>query len=124
MKKNRPSNTFLSAAVAGLIAGSTLAAGAAQAQQQGPDPTKTPAATQKEKNSCSGPNGCGSKKSGDKKAGPADTDKHACKGQNACKGKGGCKTDKNACKGQNACKGMGGCATDGKAHPKPTEKAG
>ncbi|HEY5958550.1 MAG TPA: hypothetical protein VIV60_18440 [Polyangiaceae bacterium] len=39
----------------------------------------------------------------------SDNDKHSCKGQNACKGKGGCKTDKHACKGQNACKGQGGC---------------
>jgi hypothetical protein len=35
--------------------------------------------------------------------------KHACKGQNDCKGQGGCGTDKHACKGQNACKGQGGC---------------
>lgn len=40
-------------------------------------------------------------------------EKHACKGQNSCKGNGGCKTEKNACKGQNSCKGQGGCATDG-----------
>ena len=33
--------------------------------------------------------------------------KHACKGQNDCKGQGGCPA------GQNACKGQGGCATDG-----------
>lgn len=36
-------------------------------------------------------------------------DKHDCKGKNACKGQGGCKTDTHACKGQNACKGQGGC---------------
>ena len=36
-------------------------------------------------------------------------DKHTCKGKNACKAQGGCKTDKHACKGQNACKGQGGC---------------
>ena len=35
--------------------------------------------------------------------------KHACKGQNMCKGQGGCKTDKNACQGKNDCKGQGGC---------------
>lgn len=35
--------------------------------------------------------------------------KHACKGMNDCKGKGGCKTDKHACKGMNDCKGQGGC---------------
>ncbi len=42
-----------------------------------------------------------------------DTDKHACKGANSCKGKGGCKTGDNGCKGKNSCKGKGGCATDG-----------
>jgi hypothetical protein len=41
------------------------------------------------------------------------TDTHACKGQNSCKGKGGCKTSDNGCKGKNSCKGKGGCATDG-----------
>lgn len=34
---------------------------------------------------------------------------HDCKGMNACKGQGGCKTADHACKGQNACKGQGGC---------------
>jgi hypothetical protein len=37
---------------------------------------------------------------------------HDCKGQNACKGLGTCKTDKNACAGMNACKGQGACKTD------------
>ena len=41
----------------------------------------------------------------------AAPEKHACKGQNSCKGNGGCKTDKNACKGQNSCKRTGGCKT-------------
>jgi hypothetical protein len=41
------------------------------------------------------------------------TEKHACKGQNSCKGKGGCKSSDNGCKGKNSCKGKGGCATDG-----------
>ena len=44
-------------------------------------------------------------------AAPAAVEKHACKTQNSCKGKGGCKTDKNACKGMNECKGKGGCKT-------------
>lgn len=35
--------------------------------------------------------------------------KHGCRGQNDCKGQGGCATDRHACKGQNACKGQGGC---------------
>ena len=34
---------------------------------------------------------------------------HDCKGLNACKGQGGCKTGNNGCKGQNSCKGQGGC---------------
>ena len=43
----------------------------------------------------------------------ADTEKqplpkHACKGQNDCKGQGGGKNP-----GKNSCKGKGGCATDG-----------
>jgi hypothetical protein len=46
-----------------------------------------------------------------------DKDKHSCKGKNSCKGKGGCKTGDNGCKGQNSCKGKGGCATDGSKPP-------
>ena len=34
--------------------------------------------------------------------------KHACKGQNECKGHGGCKTSDAGCKGKNSCKGKGG----------------
>jgi len=47
-------------------------------------------------------------------------EKHACKGQNSCKGKGGCKASDNGCKGKNDCKGKGGCATDGSKKPEPT----
>jgi hypothetical protein len=43
----------------------------------------------------------------------AEKEKHACQGQNSCKGKGGCKSSENGCKGKNSCKGKGGCATDG-----------
>ena len=42
-----------------------------------------------------------------------DTTKHSCKGKNDCKGQGGCKASDNGCKGKNSCKGKGGCATDG-----------
>ena len=42
-----------------------------------------------------------------------DTTKHSCKGKNDCKGQGGCKSSDNGCKGKNSCKGNGGCATDG-----------
>ena len=46
-----------------------------------------------------------------------DKDKHSCKGKNDCKGKGGCKSSDNGCKGKNSCKGKGGCATDGSKPP-------
>jgi hypothetical protein len=39
--------------------------------------------------------------------------KHACKGQNDCKGQGGGKHP-----GKNSCKGKGACATDGSKTPK------
>jgi hypothetical protein len=44
--------------------------------------------------------------------------KHSCKGKNDCKGTGGCKTSDQGCKGKNTCKGKGGCATDGSTPPK------
>ena len=49
-------------------------------------------------------------------AGVADAggDKHVCKGMNACKGQGGCKTGDAGCAGKNSCKGHGGCATSAK----------
>ena len=43
-------------------------------------------------------------------AGLKELPKHACKGQNDCKGQGG--GDKKHA-GKNACKGQGACATDG-----------
>ena len=51
--------------------------------------------------------------SGQGKKGPEAEpgEKHACKGLNSCKGKGGCKTANNDCAGKNDCKGKGGCAT-------------
>ena len=45
-------------------------------------------------------------------------EKHACKGKNSCKGNGGCSTGDQGCKGKNTCKGKGGCATDGSKAPK------
>ena len=42
-------------------------------------------------------------------------EKHDCKGQNSCKGKGGCKTGDAGCKGKNSCKGKGGCAVPAKS---------
>jgi hypothetical protein len=45
-------------------------------------------------------------------------EKHACKGKNSCKGNGGCSTGDQGCKGKNTCKSKGGCATDGSKPPK------
>ena len=47
--------------------------------------------------------------------------KHACKGQNDCKGQGG--GDKKHY-GKNDCKGKGGCATDGSKPPKDDKSKG
>jgi len=47
-----------------------------------------------------------------------DTAKHSCKGKNDCKGQGGCKASDQGCEGKNSCKGKGGCATDGSKPPK------
>jgi hypothetical protein len=46
-----------------------------------------------------------------KKAADQTADKHACKGQNACGGKGNCKSGDKGCAGKNSCKGKGGCAS-------------
>src|SRR5690348_12442686 len=35
---------------------------------------------------------------------------HDCRGKNACKGEGGCRTGDNGCALKNSCKGKGGCA--------------
>ena len=86
MKVNK---TIAAAALAGLFAGATASARAAMSTSSG-----TPGFGKASVNML------------------AD-DKHSCKGQNECKGKGGCKTDDNGCKGKNSCKGKGGCATDG-----------
>ena len=72
MKRNRPSAAYLSAVVASLIAG-TAFAGSALAQGQAA-PAGTPAASQKDKNACGGPNGCGGKKAAEKPAGKEAAD--------------------------------------------------
>ena len=98
--------------VAGVLAGSALLAAPARSDDK-PDASKTPAAGKDDKASCGGKDGCGGKKADAKNA-----DKHGCKGQNACKGHGGCATKDHACAGKNACKGQGGCASP-KATPTP-----
>jgi len=87
--KIRSSEVLLSMAVAGILSGA-FAAGCSTKEE-----AQTPAAAAQ------------------KPANPAATalDKHACKGFNACKGQGGCKTGDAGCAGKNSCKTKGGCAT-------------
>jgi hypothetical protein len=95
--KNKLNAMLLTAALSGLIGGTSVAA---QAATQGTAKAPTVKAT----------------KAGLRYA-SQDTSKHSCKGKNDCKGTGGCKTGDNGCKGKNSCKGKGGCATDGSKPP-------
>jgi hypothetical protein len=100
--KNQLNALLLSAALAGLTGGTTVAAHA--------------------QTTASGANGVRATSTNVLKAGlrysnSADTTKHSCKGKNDCKGQGGCKSSDNGCKGKNSCKGKGGCATDGSPMP-------
>ena len=91
--KNQINALLLTAALSGLIGGTSVAAKAATT----PGSAKASVA-----------------KAGLLRAGQ-DTPpaKHSCKGKNDCKGTGGCKAGDQGCKGKNSCKGKGGCATDG-----------
>jgi hypothetical protein len=110
--KNSLKAMMLSAAVSGLLTGSTTPLHASPSHNGGAQlgqlafASASFAAQDTDKHSCKGKNDCKGKggcKSGD----------NGCKGKNSCKGKGGCKTGDNGCKGKNSCKGKGGCATDG-----------
>jgi hypothetical protein len=90
---------LLTAALSGLIGGTTLAAQTVSHQSANGTTVKAAQA--------------GLRYVQDQK--PA---KHSCKGKNDCKGQGGCKSSDNGCKGKNSCKGKGGCATDGSKMPK------
>ena len=87
--KNQLNALLLTAALSGLIGGTSVAA---QAATNGSNGASVKAA-----------------KAGLRLTSADKPPKHSCKGQNDCKGQGGCKTDQNACKGQNSCKGQGGC---------------
>jgi hypothetical protein len=92
MKSNNVNNLVLAAAFAGLLGGTTarLNAQPVSAHSEATASSSTFA---------------GVIVAADQK----DLPKHACKGQNDCKGQGGCGTDKHSCKGKNDCKGQGGC---------------
>jgi hypothetical protein len=93
MKKNTVSNLALAAACAGLLGGT----GARLNAQPLPGHSDASASSSAV---------AGVMVASDKQNLP----KHACKGQNDCKGQGG--GDKKHA-GKNACKGQGACATDG-----------
>ena len=82
--RRSPSRRALGAAVAGILAGASLALGCGQASEAGVGPTA-------EANGCNGPNGCSS---GDEMGDESGTGKHAqavadangCNGANGCSG--------------------------------------
>ena len=90
---------LLTAALSGLIGGTTVAAQSMHASASNSPTVKAANA-------------------GLRYAGADKPAKHSCKGKNDCKGQGGCKSSDNGCKGKNSCKGKGGCATDGSKMPK------
>jgi hypothetical protein len=94
MKTNTVSNLALAAAFAGLLGGTTARLNA------------QPVSGHADATSASASAIAGVVAADDQKALP----KHACKGQNDCKGQGG--GDKKHA-GKNDCKGQGACATDG-----------
>ena len=97
--KNQLNALLLTAALSGLIGGTTLAAQTSTTNSSKANTVKAA-------------------KAGLRYAGQDKPAKHSCKGKNDCKGQGGCKSSDNGCKGKNSCKGKGGCATDGSKHPK------
>jgi hypothetical protein len=103
--KNSLKTMMITAAVSGLLGGTTAKLQAAQTM---PAPEGTIKASAGKANTG---------KVSYSKASYDDQDKHSCKGKNDCKGKGGCKSSDNGCKGKNDCKGKGGCATDGSKPP-------
>ena len=95
--QNKLNALLLTAALSGLIGGTSVAAQAVNHSANG--------------------NTVKAAKAGLRYAGADKPAKHSCKGKNDCKGTGGCKSSDNGCKGKNSCKGKGGCATDGSKMP-------
>jgi hypothetical protein len=85
----RDLNSILAVAVSGVLAGGMVSCN-----------KETPS-------SGGGGSGAGAEKPAPPKA---TEEKHACKGQNTCAGKGGCSTGDKGCAGKNSCAKKGGCA--------------
>ena len=97
MKTTTVSNLALAAAFAGLLGGTTARLNAQPISGQSQATASSSAVA------------------GVMVASAKELPKHACRGQNDCKGQGG--GDK-AHRGKNSCKGQGACATDGSTPPK------
>jgi hypothetical protein len=89
MNAHQIKKTLLGAAMAGIIAGTTLLGGCTGGKN-----SDQPNA---ERNGCNGPNGCGGK--------DGKGEKNSCSGPNGCNGKAG---EKNSCSGHNGCDGKSG----------------
>jgi hypothetical protein len=89
--------TMMAAAVSGILSGVTGCGGGATPPAESPPSAAAPAEAAPAEAAAASP--------------APEAEKHACKGQNTCAGRGGCKTDKHDCKGKNECKGQGGCKT-------------
>jgi len=96
---NKLNAMLLTAALSGLIGGTSLAAQSATQASANGNTVKAAKAGLRYTNADKPP-------------------KRSCKGKNDCKGQGGCKSSDNGCKAKNSCKGKGGCATDGSKMPK------
>ena len=97
-------NSLLAAAVSGILAGAAACGG--QTPEPAAPAAEAPAAPVADATT---PAPADDRIPADNDSGTAS--KHACKGLNDCKGRGGCKTDLNTCRGKNECKGRGGCKT-------------
>src|SRR3954470_22608670 len=98
MMSNKLNALLLTAALSGLIGGTSVAAQAATSGSSAPTVKAA--------------------KAGMRLTSADKPPKHSCKGKNDCKGQGGCKSSEHGCNAQNSCKGKGGCATDGSPMPK------
>jgi hypothetical protein len=120
MKKT--SSAILTAAVAGLLMGSTATLSGCKSNDAAMSQASIEKHACKNLNSCTGKGGC---KTGDQgcagknscsgKGGCATAAHHDCAGKNSCKHQGGCRSSGN-CAGKNDCTGKGGCAVPVKQH--------
>ncbi len=110
--KRREFGAYVTAAVAGILAGTFMPGGTGEAEErhfkgftacQGLNDCKGKGGCATSDRGCIGKNTCKGK------GGCAQVN-HVCKGHNVCKGLGGCKTGDKGCRGKNSCRGKGGCA--------------